>query len=74
MMGDTAHDDAMWLLGFAAAMRGRVPAPMRRDRAGYASAIRTASQVVGDGAFNPLCVWDMQAVARLLRSEMNDGR
>jgi hypothetical protein len=73
-MGDaTARDDAFWILGFATAMRGRVPGPMQKDRNGYASAIKTAHQIVTGGAFNPLCVWDMQTVARLLRAEVGCG-
>mgnify|MGYP003521407869 CR=1 FL=1 len=64
-----ANLDAAWLLGFDRAMRGRVPGPMRKDREGYRSAVKVAAQVLDLGAFNPLMVWDMQTVARLLREE-----
>lgn len=69
---DATHE-ATWLLGFDAAMRGKCPGSMRKDREGYHRAVRVAEQVCGEGAFNPLCVWDMQTVARLLRAEVGRG-
>lgn len=63
------RDAALWLLGFDCAMRGRTPGVMRKDREGYRFAVRTAAQLLDGGAFNPVCVWDMQAVVRILRGD-----
>lgn len=64
------RDAATWLLGFHHGMRGRTPGVMRKEREAYRIAVATAHQVLDGGAFNPLYLWDMQAIVKLLQEGM----